>query len=232
MLRPQSSWMSRELYAVLTFYPLVAAEALPLICEVGWQSNDALHALVALAACFFLIAQAHILFMAKGIPAWRGPLIPWMMITSGIFEGIALLAVLWALRPWSPTQGGMGGTGGLAGAGLVFAIATFILWVSYLLKAREVGIGPLSRRDLAALTPIVAGIGQIVPAVLFTLMQLLPGLPLTPLLLTAGLTALGGGLLWKHQMVSRICHHQGYELPRVPQRGSGRHAAPARLKAA
>ena len=76
------------------------------------------------------------------------------------------------------------------------------------------------------------GIGQIVPAVLFTLVQLLPGLPLTPLLITAGMTALGGGLLWKHQIVTRICHHQGYELPRVPQRGSGRHAAPARLKAA
>jgi|TARA_Y100000031_G_scaffold154639_1_gene202998 phenylacetyl-CoA:acceptor oxidoreductase subunit 1 len=229
ILRPQSSWMSRELYAVLAFYPLVLAEVLPLLRDVGWQPNPVLHTLVALAALGFLIAQARMLYMAKGISAWRAPLIPWMVIISGIFEGIAILAVLWVLRPWSPAPDGMGG---LAGAGLIFAIATFILWVSYRLKAQEAGIGPLSRRDLAAITPAVAGIGHIVPALLFTLLQLAPGLPQAPLFLAAGLTALSGGLLWKHQMITRICHHQGYELPKVPQRGSGRAAAPARLKAA
>jgi len=229
MLRPQSSWMSRELYAVLAFYPLVLAEVLPLLRDVGWQPNAVLHTLVALAALVFLIAQARMLYLAKGIPAWRAPLIPWMIMTSGIFEGIGLLAVLWTLKPWSAPEGGMAG---LAGAGLIFAIAIFILWVTYRLKAQEAGIGPLSRRDLAAITPAVAGIGHIVPALLFTLLQLVPDLPQAPLYLAAGLTALGGGLLWKHQLVTRVCHHQSYELPKVPQRGSGRHAAPARLEAA
>ncbi len=229
MLRPQSSWMSRELYAVLAFYPLVAAEVLPLLHDLPWQPNAVLHALVALAALGFLIAQARMMYMAKGIPAWRAPLLPWLLIASGIFEGIAGLAIIWALWPCSAPQAGMHG---LAGAGLVFAIATFILWVSYRLKAREAGVGPLSRQDLAAITPAVVGIGHIVPALLFTLVQIMPGLPPTTLFLAAGLTALAGGLLWKHQMITRVCHHQGYELPRVPQRGSGRHAAPVRLEAA
>ncbi len=226
MLRPQSSWMSRELYAVLAFYPLVAADVLPLLRDVGWQPNAALHTLVAVAALVFLIAQARMLFMAKGIPAWRAPLIPWMMAASGIFEGIGLLTVLWALWPWSPSLNG------LAGAGLLMAVVTFVLWVNYRQKARDAGIGPLSRHDLAAITPVVVGVGQAAPALFYLLALLVPGLQLPPVLLAAGLTAIGGGLFWKHQIVTRACHHQGYELPKVPQRGSGRHAAPARLEAA
>ena len=51
-----------------------------------------------------------------------------------------------------------------------------------------------------------------------------------PLALVAGTAcALGGGVLWKHTLVTRACHQQGFALPRLPQRGSGSRAAPARF---
>ena len=41
--------------------------------------------------------------------------------------------------------------------------------------------------------------------------------------------AVAGGVLWKLTLVTRACHQQGFALPRVPQRGSGLRAAPARF---
>ena len=48
-------------------------------------------------------------------------------------------------------------------------------------------------------------------------------------LIAAAVCVLGGGALWKHTLVTRACHQQGFALPRLPQRGSGTRAAPARF---
>ena len=51
-----------------------------------------------------------------------------------------------------------------------------------------------------------------------------------PLALLAGAAcAVAGGALLKYTLVTRACHQQGFALPRVPQRGSGARAAPARF---
>ena len=81
--RPQSSWMTRETYAVVVFYPAVVA-------DLFWPS-PALHAVAAIAAAAFLVCQARILHAGKGIPAWRvDPLVPWMLVATGLYEGVAL----------------------------------------------------------------------------------------------------------------------------------------------
>jgi phenylacetyl-CoA:acceptor oxidoreductase subunit 2 len=45
----------------------------------------------------------------------------------------------------------------------------------------------------------------------------------------AGVAALAGGAYWKFSLVVRAGYQQGFALPKLPQRGSGRFAAPARL---
>ena len=48
-------------------------------------------------------------------------------------------------------------------------------------------------------------------------------------LLVGAAGAVAGGVLWKLTLVTRACHQQGFALPRVPRRGSGTRAAPARF---
>ena len=89
LLRPQSSWMTRETYAVALIYPALLLDmAMP---------HAMLHGLVAAAAAAFLYCQAKILHDGKGIPAWRAPLIPAMLVATGLLEGTGLLAAFLAV---------------------------------------------------------------------------------------------------------------------------------------
>jgi phenylacetyl-CoA:acceptor oxidoreductase subunit 1 len=210
--RPQSSWMTRETWAVAAFYPAVLADFL-------WP-QPALHLLAALAAAAFLFCQARILHAAKGIPAWRVALIPWMLVATGLYEGVAVLVLahlaFHAAVPMPPAVPAVG-------AGL--AAINAALWVRYVTGSKAAGIGPLSRRVLAAMTPWLIGIGHALPAVIY-------GLGLTPLpvpvavLGLGAVAALAGGVAWKAVLVTRACHQQGFALAKLPQRGSGVRAAP------
>ena len=253
--RPQSSWMTRETYAVAVFYPAVAA-------DLFWPS-PALHAVVAAAAAAFLLCQGKILHAGKGIPAWRHPLVPWMLVASGLYEGTALVILGSAVL----SQAGghdfaAGALLGLLGAGLVLAGVNAGLFRTYRRNAAKAGVGPLSRRDLDAIARRMWWLGHLAPAALFGaggvmlvlgFLWVWPGIGCAldadptrrceiitsfldvaivaePLALVAGAAcALGGGALWKHTLVTRACHQQGFALPRLPQRGSGSRAAPARF---
>ena len=253
--RPQSSWMTRETYAVAVFYPAVAA-------DLFWPS-PALHAIVAAAAAAFLLCQGKILHAGKGIPAWRHPLVPWMLVASGLYEGTALAilgaAVLSLAGGHDFTAGALLG---LLGAGLVLAGGNAGIFRTYRRSAAKAGVGPLSRRDLDAIARRMWWLGHLAPAALFGaggvmlvlgFLWVWPGIGcamaadptrrceiitsfldvaivVQPLVLVAGAAcALGGGALWKHTLVTRACHQQGFALPRLPQRGSGSRAAPARF---
>ena len=268
--RPQSSWMTRETYAVAVFYPAVAA-------DLFWPS-PALHVVVAAAAAAFLLCQGKILHAGKGIPAWRHPLVPWMLVASGLYEGtaLAILAVLgiivFGFAPVSGFSGFVLGEAGggtwaalasLAGVGAVLAGLNAACFRAYRRGAAKAGVGPLSRRDLDAIARRMWRLGRLAPAILFGVagvaVLFLPlaafvatrcvmaGDPMwwgcvvavygagiadvgAPLALVAGAAgALWGGALWKHTLVTRACHQQGFALPRLPQRGSGSRAAPARF---
>ena len=253
--RPQSSWMTRETYAVAVFYPAVAADLI-------WPS-PALHAIVAAAAAAFLLCQGKILHAGKGIPAWRHPLVPWMLVASGFYEGTAL-AILGSAVLSQAGGHDFAATAllGLLGAGLVLAGVNAGLFRTYRRSAAKAGVGPLSRRDLDAIARRMWWLGHLAPAALFGaggvmlvlgFLWVWPGIGcamdadptrrceiitsfldvaivVQPLALVAGAAcALGGGALWKHTLVTRACHQQGFALPRLPQRGSGSRAAPARF---
>ncbi len=213
LLRPQSSWMTRETWFVALFYPAVAAGFL-------WP-HPLLNLIAAFAAMGFLACQARILYASKGIPTWRAPLIPWMLVATGLFEGLGLFAVISAL-------GHAGVASTLAPAGLVLALINAMLWRRYRATAKAAGIGPLSRRDLAEVSPTLIVFGQAAPAVLFALCLVLPAAAGT-LAVLAGAAAVAGGVLWKFTVITRACHQQGFALPMMPQRGSGERAAPERL---
>jgi len=215
LLRPQSSWMSRETYAVAAFYPAVAADLL-------WPS-PALHLLVAAAAAAFLYAQARILYASKGVPAWRAPLIPWMLVATGLYEGTAILALVHLAFPGAVPASPL-----LLEAGAGLAIVNAVLWLIYVTGAHAAGIGPLSRRVLTALTPWLIGIGYAVPFLVFGLLLIGIALPFAVIVLGVA-AAPAGGVLWKTVLVTRACHQQGFALARWPRRGSGTRAAPQSL---
>ncbi len=220
LLRPQSSWMTRETYCAGVIYPAVLA-------DLVWP-HPAIHALVALGAAGFLISQALILSQAKGIPAWRAPPMPWMLIATGLLEGTGILALVASLLPMA-TAAGLAGSIGPVGA--VLSVVSGVLWYLYRVTAKANGVPPLARREIDTVTPLVHGLGHLAPFLLFLGAWFWAGGGLAALCLALGGAAAAGGLVWKFRVVVGASYFQGYALPKLPQRGSGARSAPVRLEA-
>jgi phenylacetyl-CoA:acceptor oxidoreductase subunit 1 len=208
ILRPGTSWMTREVYAVAVLYPALA--------WLWWMPNMTATAIVGLAAAAFLFCQAHILYAGKGIPAWRAPLIPWMICATGVSEGsgLALLAL---------SAAGVQGSAVAIVAGIA-AMTIGGLWLAYVRSAKGNRIPPLARDVLDALTPVyVAGQSA-------ALIGLVLGHAIDSSVVDAAAAVLliGCGALWKFTVITRASFQQGFVLPKVPQRGSGIYAAPHR----
>jgi phenylacetyl-CoA:acceptor oxidoreductase subunit 2 len=217
--RGATSWMTREVYVVGAFYPLLAADLL--------RPSPVLHGAVALAALAFLYCQARILHAAKGIPAWRVPRMPLMLVATGLAEGAGLALAIVAL--W---KGGAGAVTLLAALGLVLALANAALWQAYRRGAKANGLGVPARRVIARLTPWLHGLGHIFPALCFAAGFAMPAPAAAALGTFGGLAAMLGGALWKVALITRAAYYQDYAVPKLPQRGSGSRAAPSMLPAA
>jgi len=216
--RPQTSWMTRELYVVAVFYPAVLA-------ALYWRHPLAL-AVAGVAALAFLICQAMILYKARGIPAWRGPLIPWMIVATGLLEGYGLLQAAGFFVSGLTAVGGA-----LILAGLVLVAINAALWIAYRATARARGIGPLARRALADASLPLHFVGHALPALLLAIAWAAPEAA-RGLMGAAGIAALAGGAFWKFSVIVRAGYQQGFAVAKFPQRGSGKRAAPVRLPAA
>ena len=85
---PWTSWMGREAWTSMLLFPagLAAAWGVP-----GFAWVAAAFALV------FVYCQARLLQAAKGIPAWREPLLVPLLVTTGLVEGGGLF---FAGVPW------------------------------------------------------------------------------------------------------------------------------------
>lgn len=229
--RPQSSWMTRETWVVAVFFPAVGADLL-------WPS-PALHILVGLSGAAFLFCQGRILHAGKGIPAWRNRRIPWMLMKSGLLEGTALTAALAPLASMAlvgaAPAGFPGGSGrllplapGFALVGCLLVFANAGLWHAYRRAAAADGIGFRARYHIDAITPILRWGGHFLPALCF-IVATLPIGPAPYAVLLGAVAAIMGGALWKFTIIVNASYQQGFALPRLPQRGSGSRAAPARL---
>ena len=211
LFRPQTSWMTREVWIVGVLYPLIGANLL-------W-SSPGLWLATGLAGAAFLYCQAQILYAGKGIPAWRAPHIPALIIASGMTEGAALAVLLLGLT-------GTGLPASLAVFAITFALATMILWMIYVGAARSNGIPALARKVMLSVNEIVvmSWAGGVV--------VLIAGLIIAPaskIALVGAALVIAAGALWKFTIITRAAYQQGFVLPHAPGRGSGTWAAPARL---
>lgn len=212
--RPQTSWMTRELYVALLFFPTTALAV--------WSASRPLFVAAALLAGAFLYCQAQILQRARGIPAWRAPLIPAALLWSGLLEGWGLLCIaLVALG----TQIGAG----LPALGLVLAAVHGLVWRRYVKSAAANGIAPLSRAVLQRLLLPVHLMSHVLPALLAVLALMLPASRWWALPLAGGF-AVAGGATWKFGVIVKASHTQGFSLRKLPRRGSGTLAAPPRME--
>lgn len=80
LFNPFTSWMTRESFAALLFFPLAFGSVLTL--KFAWAA--------AIAALAFLWCQARLLRAARGIPAWRAPQIVPLIVSTGLAEGAGL----------------------------------------------------------------------------------------------------------------------------------------------
>jgi hypothetical protein len=160
--------------------------------------------------------------MARGIPAWRGPFIPWMIVASALLEGWGLLTVMLELA------GSGHSTSLLITVGLCMIAVNAGLWRAFCATARGQGIGPLARLVIRRTSLPLHVIGHALPALAFAMAPFELGYS-DLLLLIAGTGAVSGGAIWKFSLVVHAGHQHGFVLQQVPQRGSGSRAAPARL---
>jgi phenylacetyl-CoA:acceptor oxidoreductase subunit 2 len=174
-----------------------------------------------MSALAFLYCQARILHAAKGIPAWRVGLIPSMLVMTGLLEGVGLLGIASGLASWRFEAS----IAFISTWGALLALANMLIWQRYFACAKRDGVPPLARAELQKLTPALRLIGHITPLVLFALAAVFS----ESLLAIAGVAAVTGGVMWKFTVITRACHQQGFAMPKMPQRGSGNRAAPARL---
>ena len=217
ILRPQTSWMSRELWAVLLFG---SATLISLVWPHGF-----FFAWAGVAALFFLVCQAKILQTARGIPNWRLPLVPWIVIATGLLEGTSLLGLIAASQLPAPFMGGRDTVGlVLPIAGVVIVLLNAGLWTGYRMTARAAGIGPLSRAVIAKASLSLDLVGHGLPLLMFLLAFYMPG-SAAAFLVIGGVAAIVGGIFKKFTLIVRAGYQQGYALAMLPQRGSGTKAA-------
>ena len=172
--------------------------------------SASLHLLVAVAAIVFLYCQARILHASKGIPTWRAPQVPWMLVGAGFYEGLGLISIILAIYPESLPISNI-----IPVAGLALAAFNALVWRNYVAAAKESGVGPLARVQLIRVALKIHLITYLLPAILYMIYLALP-IDLPWLLGFAGLLVLAGGTYWKAFLITKACHQQGYALAKFP----------------
>lgn len=202
LMHPRRSWMTREAYVAALLFPLGAAA--PVLPELA--------PLAAVPAVIYLYCQARILLAAKGIPAWRHPLVGPLIVTTGLAEGLGITAVVAGLFENVPDW---------LGTALFAALALrLVVWIAYRHRLAA-GRAPLeSLRALVGISlPFQLG-GNVLPALLVVLAALMPDFAL-PALAAAGLAAAVAGWAMKSVLITKAAFNQGFAIPVAPTRGAG-----------
>lgn len=203
-LNPRTSWMSREALVAVTLFPVGLAAAAGL-APLAW--------LAAVLALAFLYCQARMLKAARGIPAWREPLVVPLVVLTGLAEGAGLFLLTQALH-------------GLAGPGLaaLFGALLAARWVTWLAYRRRLAASA-TPRALAALDRAGATLHTIGTWLALALIApvgigLVSGTGAAVLAALAGLAAAGSGAWFKATLVTRGAFNQGFAIAKLPVRGA------------
>jgi phenylacetyl-CoA:acceptor oxidoreductase 26-kDa subunit len=200
---PRTSWMTREALAATLLMPaaLAAAAGLP---GFKW--------LAAALALLFMFCQGRMLQAAKGIPAWREPLI----VPLGVLTGLAEGGGLWLLGQ---------SVDAVAHPLMLTLVGALVLgrvgvWRAY----RRRVAASVAPRALAALDgaggPLQLA-GSLLPLLLLALVIFgVVAAPLAPaLLFVSGLLAAATGAWLKFTLIMRAGFNQGFALVHLPVRG-------------
>jgi phenylacetyl-CoA:acceptor oxidoreductase subunit 2 len=199
--------MAREAWIACAFFPVGLAAT--------WFDASALTLAGAVGALAYLFSQSMILQAARGIPAWRTPLMSPLMVVTGIAEGSALFFLATAL--WLPLRPA------LVAVGIVAVLAAALragIWHAYLAALTREGVPTQSLAVLEAFGPWFFSFGLAFPlgAVVMGFLSA-SAAPVLFALAGAAIAATGGAL--KFILVTRAGYNQGFALPHTPIRGSG-----------
>jgi len=201
--QPQRSWMAREAIVATLLFPVTAAAAL------AWPALAGIAAALALA---FVYCQSRMLSAARGIPAWRAPLLAPLILATGLTEG----AGLWvAAAPWH------GGGAAIALALAVLVLVRFVVWRVYW-RGVAPGLAARARVALDAAGKRLVIIGTALPllglAGVAAFGNAAPSLAAAAAIV-AGVSAAVAGAGFKFALITRAAYNQGFALTRLPVRG-------------
>ncbi|MCP5073530.1 MAG: 4Fe-4S dicluster domain-containing protein [Rhodobacteraceae bacterium] len=206
-LNPQTSWMTREAYAVSPYFVLGG---------LAWLLDSYLLGLgAALCGAGFLYAQARVLRAAKAIPAWRQEGIVALILSTGFCEGFGLLLVL-SVIAGHETLPQYAPASALA---LIALIAwRFLAWKSYRSALGAAG-APTQVFQVFDGMRLEIWHGVAVVLALYAAFRL----PEHQVVLgLAGLSAMLAGWFLKFTLITRAALNQGYAINRMPARGAGK----------
>jgi phenylacetyl-CoA:acceptor oxidoreductase 26-kDa subunit len=197
---PRTSWMARE---ALAANALVVAG---LAAAAGWPGMPLL---AAALAPVFVYCQGRMLGAARGIPAWRAPLLLPLMLASAGAEGGGLF---WLAQPARVHE--MPALWWSFGALL---LARWLLWSGWRRRlAGQAAPAALAAVESAGKVVRLAGTGLPLAIVLLAGTALVDA----PLLVAvAGAAAFAGGAWFKFTLITRAGFNQGFALVRLPVRG-------------
>ena len=200
---PRTSWMTREAFVAALLIPVGLATVLGLVEFRG---------LAALLALAFVYCQARIVQGAKGIPAWREPLVVPLLVLTGIAEGAGLLLLM---QPGYAAHLPL-----LLGLVGVLVLARALLWPVYR-RRLAASAAPRALAALDAAGNWLQHTGSIVPLLLIALATsgYAGGMLCTVLLGLAGLLIAASGAWLKFTLITRAGLNQGFALVHLPVRG-------------
>ncbi len=200
---PRTSWMSREAFTATLLFPVTAVAAAGITALV-WPA-------VALALVF-VYCQSRMLRAARGIPAWREPLISPLIVVSGLVEGGGAFLLLAAASGHVPPA--------LLVAHGVLVVVRAQLWRAY--RRRVQATAPakaLTALDAAGRVLLYGG--TLVPLALLAVTAVLDaGSAVRGAVIgLAAVLAWGAGAWLKYVLVTRAGYNQGFRLVHLPVRG-------------
>jgi len=219
---PQTSWMSREAFLAL---PVLALSGLAILLDqpfvpLPFQTRGPVAVLawaVAAAGLVFLYCQARILRASRGVPAWSEPALQWVIVTTGIAEGLGLLLLLSVAVAPPPAWA--------VAAAIVAVAARAGAWERYRyrvkLNAPAQAAAVLDRASLS-----IHLFGHLLAAIL-----LIGSLAMRPSIVpaaVAGLLLFASGAYSKFVVVTRAAFTHGFSVPFMPVRGRTGVALPLR----
>ncbi|HEY1436551.1 MAG TPA: phenylacetyl-CoA:acceptor oxidoreductase [Casimicrobiaceae bacterium] len=197
---PRTSWMARESWTALLLFPvgLIAAAG---VADIAWIASA--------LALVFVYCQARMLQAAKGIPAWREPLLLPLLVTTALAEGGGVFLLTAPFHHFA--------TGATVILFSALVVARFVIWVAY---RRRLGgsAAPGARTALDAAGRVLMFAGTLLPLVLAAAAAFAGGLAL-PIAALAGLLAALAGAWVKLLIVTRAGFNQGFALAHLPVRG-------------